>query len=94
VETPDKGVRVSLNFELKVNSTPIGTMEIRRTVDLNGSTPAPNAKYSYVVYVDGKMIGEVDHRYGDGPWALVHKATMLATYHPSGDYAHPSGIDA
>lgn len=85
---------MSLHLDLMVNDKKIGFMEIQRVNKLHGSKPDDNAQYTYNVLIDGTLLGQVDHRYGDGPWALLHKASMLATYHPSGTWAKSSGIKA
>jgi hypothetical protein len=65
---------VSLHFDLMVNRTTIGYMEIQR-IDNTGVTKLPDDVVStYMVRVNGAEKGTVRHRYGDGAWALLRTA--------------------
>lgn len=70
---------MALWFELKVNHDLIGTVEIRRQQHLDLTNPAAVADVvsTYTVRQNGHLIGEVDHRYGDGAWRLLALATEL-----------------
>lgn len=66
---------MTLHFDLHVNGQSIGEgMTIQRTTPRR---PLPDDVNTYVVQAkcDGTWhTVVVEHRYGDGPWRLVHKA--------------------
>ncbi len=69
---------MSLWFPLMVNDRQIGTLFIGR-LELLGNPQQPTEEvHLYGIYLDGEHLGDVRHRYGDGPWALVHTALGLA----------------
>jgi hypothetical protein len=70
--------RVALWFPLKINDHTIGTMEIRRVEYRDLDDPGiDDTINTYVVMVDGRQVGELRHRYGDGAWTLVRSAFGL-----------------
>ena len=73
---------MSLWLRLHANNDSLGMLVIRCTNAERGIS-YQDATYRYEVDLDGRVLGYVDHRYGDGAWALVHKAVTLVTYHPS-----------
>lgn len=71
---------VSLWFTLRINRDEAGSMVIRRLepewIDL--TDPAHDeVTGTYLVVRDGVELGKVQHRYGDGKWALVRRALEL-----------------
>jgi hypothetical protein len=71
---------VSLWFTLRINRDEAGSMVIRRLepewIDL--TDPAhDDVVGTYLVIRDGEELGTVQHRYGDGKWALVRRALEL-----------------
>jgi hypothetical protein len=54
--------------------TVIGSLEIVRQADPDTDQTAPDAVSQYEVLVDGRKRGVVEHRYRDGPWALLRTA--------------------
>jgi len=69
---------MALWFPLYVNNTEIGCLTVTRQVYLNThAAGAADAVSPYSVELDGKNLGTVTHRYGDGAWALVRKAIEL-----------------
>lgn len=86
---------MSLWFDLQVNSETIGRLEIRRLTRRVTSTD-PDSINRYVVILDGEEIGQVEHRYGDGPWELVRKALeyiCVAQTAIEAQYLGPLGTD-
>lgn len=84
---------MSLWFVLKVNDGAIGSLTIRR---LRGQlsperhrSPFPDTIFEYSVTKDGREIGTVDHRYGDGPWRLVRRALDLIALSEPADAVAP-----
>jgi hypothetical protein len=67
---------MSLHISLHVNDKPIGRMVITRQAPLDTGMK-PDTVGLYAVMVDGKYIGQLEHRYGDGPWVLTAKAAGL-----------------
>lgn len=83
---------MTLHFTLNVNGQSIGEgMDIKR---LAPGRPVPDDVNDYLVQAkcDGKWhTVTVEHRYGDGPWALVHKALgaiAATTDYSSGERNH------
>lgn len=65
-------------FDLNINEERIGLATIRRREKLDLADPAViHAVCSYEVSHDGKHVGIVTHRYGDGAWKLVALAAAL-----------------
>jgi hypothetical protein len=67
-----------LSFDLYVNHTPIGRFEAIRRTNVE-SRPSADDVSTYEVRFENLEQGHhwelnVDHRYGDGALALVHKA--------------------
>ncbi len=61
-------------------------LEIRRQRHLDLTVPESlydDSVNTYVVELDGRTLGTLEHRYGDGPWMLVNKATALVAFRPS-----------
>lgn len=71
---------MSLWFNLYANAEHLGLVEIRRVT--YSDNPQPDDRFTYDITVNDRMIGQVTHRYGDGPWALVQRVTTLMTYLP------------
>jgi len=75
---------MSLYFELKATSmtgaVTIGTVQIRRLEPLERPADPEEEVHNYEVTVDGRVIGSLEHRYGDGAWHLAHKATALISF--------------
>jgi hypothetical protein len=59
---------------------PAGRIVITRLdwMDLSDKDAIADRVNAYEVMVDGKAVGKVEHRYGDGAWVLVRKALDLA----------------
>lgn len=74
---------MSLWLNLHVGTTVIGSMEILRVTNTgqNGLRPDDVSKYSVWAITDDREVrtGFVEHRYGDGPWVLLRKATEVIT---------------
>lgn len=70
---------MSLHFILSVNGNRLGTVNIRRQdpLDLTDPEAIADEVCTYDVSLDYQPIGTVDHRYGDGAWALVAVAADL-----------------
>ncbi len=68
---------MSLWFPLMVNDREVGRVAIRRITNTGAGTLNPDTVSIYEVTVDGNVTGTVDHRYGDGPWALLYAAAHL-----------------
>jgi hypothetical protein len=76
---------MSLWFILHVDAESLGHVEIRRITEPKISLPGkvdPESRDTYRIWLDSKMLGEVDHRHGDGPWHLVHLAMNIIKYQP------------
>jgi hypothetical protein len=74
---------MSLYFQLRATRhNLIGNVKIRRTTHAGEPITDMETICTYEVTLDDKLMGEVDHRYGDGPWYLTQKAIMLITYRP------------
>lgn len=63
-----------------VNNASIGYCEVQRIEPVGHGEPAPDTmcRYRYLLQLDrrtpeGTVVGEVEHRYGDGAWALLGK---------------------
>lgn len=71
---------MSLVANLFINWDCIGQMEIQRLrhLDLSDKAAIADEVCEYQVFVDGKPVCCVTHRYGDGAWALAAKA--MAAY--------------
>lgn len=64
---------MSLYVELQINDVPIDSVAVTRTTS-HGSQPDSVNWYRWVMYRgQGKIIGHVEHRYGDGAVALAAK---------------------
>lgn len=72
---------MALWLNLKINRDLVGRLEVVRVTNTEG-TPGPDVVSNYKVVKDGKRIGEVCHRYGDGPWMLLALASGLAAEAP------------
>lgn len=69
---------MALWFELKVNRTEIGLVEISRRENLDLSDPSvEDAVSTYDVYCEDDYVGTVKHRYGDRAWKLLALAAEL-----------------
>jgi hypothetical protein len=75
---------MSLWVSLQIGDLPIGNMEIQRqrALDLSDPEAIANVTSKYKVKIDGKVIGKVDHRYGDGAWILLKKAMEIVESDP------------
>lgn len=72
---------MSLWFTPRVNNLqPLGAFDAQRREHLDISDPVAVADVvsTYTIRIDGRMIGEVRHRYGDGAWALIRAGLDLA----------------
>lgn len=70
---------MALHFTLKISGTEIGDFYARRTA----GTPTQDSIGTYDVILTGKHFnliwaGTVEHRYGDGAWALIARAITAA----------------
>lgn len=68
---------MSIYVDMHINDEPIGSLGsigITRTTE-HGSQPGSVNTYRWVIYRNRgrRTVGFVDHRYGDGAIALVHK---------------------
>ncbi|MDH6199223.1 hypothetical protein M2272_005891 [Mycobacterium frederiksbergense] len=65
---------MSVYVDMQINNDPLTSIGITRTSE-RGSQPDSVNTYRWVLYRDqsGKTEGFVEHRYGDGAVALVHK---------------------
>lgn len=93
---------MALWFNLRINRSGIGMVEIRRREDLDISNSAAiqDAVSTYDVFRDEEQIGTVEHRYGDRAWKLLALATDLLAKEDAGrlrcqeptcpDYGDPS----
>lgn len=72
-------LRVDISEE--ASGVRVGRMTIGRLVllDLSDKDAIADVVCPYRVRIDGRIVGEVSHRYGDGAWALVRKALDLTT---------------
>lgn len=73
---------MSMWFRLMANGNEVGLMEIRRITNTGPGDLHPDVVSTYVVTQDGRKLGFVEHRYGDGAWALV-RAALGVTDEPS-----------
>lgn len=66
-------------FELRANREHLGTVEIQRRepLDLTNQAGIQDAVCTYDVRTDGRAVGTVRHRYGDGKWRLLARAAEL-----------------
>jgi hypothetical protein len=69
-------------FELKINSRKVGVLDIQRISNTSTVVLEDSLVSTYQVKLDGQIIGHVEHRYCDGPWVLVNKASALAAVQP------------
>lgn len=72
---------MSLYFPLKVGRETVGAFEAQRMVtipELGKPITDPDAVHTYSITIwdedDCREMFTVEHRYGDGAWALVQKA--------------------
>lgn len=70
---------MALWFDLRVNANRIGLVEIRRVehLDLADQAAIADAVSTYRIRRDGRYVGAVRHRYGDGAWQLLAAAADL-----------------
>ncbi len=69
---------MALWFRLHLNDEQIGVAEVQRRDVLDLADPATaDAVSTYVVRLDGRTVGTLTHRYGNGAWSLVAKAADL-----------------
>jgi len=68
---------VSLWFTVMINRHEVGSLVIRRLTNVDQAVLPGDAVSTYLVTRDGRKAGTVEHRYGDGAWALVRKALEL-----------------
>jgi len=68
-----------MQVDLSIAGQPIGQMTIGRLVvlDLSDKDAIADHVSPYRVRVDGKVAGDIEHRYGDGAWVLLRKALEL-----------------
>jgi hypothetical protein len=66
-------------FDLCLNNTTLGLIEIQRIdkLDLSDPDAIANAVCTYIVRLDGLTVGTVQHRYGDGVFPLITIAANL-----------------
>jgi hypothetical protein len=60
-----------------INDRRIGYLEIQRTEPLTDPAAPSGEVHTYTVELDGDRLGTVEHRYSDGPWALIKTALTL-----------------
>jgi hypothetical protein len=65
---------MSLWMDLHVGKLVIGRLEVIRTTGKTVRTPQPDHVFTYQVFLNGNQVATVDHRYGDGGWALLRAA--------------------
>jgi hypothetical protein len=66
---------MSLWLDLRVGrKTVVGRLEVIRRTRTSELMLPPDAVCTYEVLLDGRVRGEVTHRYGDGAWALLRAA--------------------
>jgi hypothetical protein len=72
---------MSMWFLLYVNEAAIGSFEAQRhePLDLTDRAALADAVCTYTIRVDGRDIGTVRHRYGDGAWQLARAGLDLLT---------------
>lgn len=81
---------MSLWLDLNINANiHVGRMEIMRQEFYDGDPPDDSVN-TYVVMVDGKNMGMVRHRYGNGAWGLLAKAALLADLVLKGEAMEPA----
>ncbi len=68
-----------LHFDLRINGSLLSRIEVQRREHLNLSDPASIADVvsTYEVRLDGRVVGEVKHRYGDRAPTLARLALEL-----------------
>jgi hypothetical protein len=69
---------MSLWFQLHVNNKAIAGVSIQRITNTETGVLPDDTVSTYEVHLNGQAVGRVEHRYGDGPFSLVSKATTLA----------------
>lgn len=72
---------VDLRITAGAGTERIAVLEVRRLTGLRTQHPADEV-HRYAVVLHGprdgeRRVGEVEHRYGDGAWALIAKATEI-----------------
>ena len=74
---------MALWFNLRVNASGIGMVEIRRREQLDISDPKAIADVwsTYDVFRNDELIGQVRHVYGHGAWKLLALATSRIVQH-------------
>jgi hypothetical protein len=76
---------MALWFRLHANADGIGSFEARRVEALDLTDLAvDDAVSTYEITIDGRLVGTVRHRYGDGPWELIRKGLALAPKRTTG----------
>jgi hypothetical protein len=60
-----------------MNTKEIGSLVVRRITQTDRTGLGDDEVSTYIVIRDGREMGKVQHRYGDGPWVLVRKALEL-----------------
>jgi hypothetical protein len=68
---------MSLHFDLRLGRTGLGFVEIQRLTNTDEVTLPDSAISTYEVRLDDRVLGQVQHRYGNGAWALVRAALEL-----------------
>jgi hypothetical protein len=77
-----KGEPVALYFPLMATTsrdavTKIGMFIAQRQEDLDLAVDNADVVNTYTITINGEIIGEVRHRYGDGGWRLVELGLEL-----------------
>ena len=82
---------MSLYFTLRVNlENSLGQVSITRTTNTSRSAFADMVS-EYTVRLDGRRMGTVQHRYGDGAFVLASKALLLITARRKENDGSPPG---
>lgn len=65
-------------FIVRINNESVGTLAARRLQELDLRSPSvADAVCDYEITIDGNRVGKLQHRYGDGKWALIKAAIEL-----------------
>lgn len=65
-------------FLVRINDQSVGTFTARRQQEIDLRSPSvADEVCDYVINIDGSYIGKVQHRYGDGKWALIKAGIEL-----------------
>jgi hypothetical protein len=70
---------MALHYDLQINREMIGWVEIQRIEerDISNAAAVADVWSTYKVKRDGRLVGTLQHRYGDGAWQLNRLAAAL-----------------